>query len=361
MNDQTGKSTPLFDLQETLGARFVDFGGWNLPVMYTSIVEETEAVRSKAGLFDVSHMGRFFVSGEDSEKALDRIVTRDLTDLEPGHQRYSLLLSDEGTILDDLMVARITDIEFLVVANAGNLDKDRDRIVSLLAEEEEDVWLHDRSSETVMLALQGPDSESILKSALELDASDMKFLEVVECSYCGIPLVLSRSGYTGSDGFEIIAPNLGGREIWTDLISAGALPCGLGARDILRLEVAYPLYGHELTDSVRPNECGLTWTLSKKNPFAGSQAALAHTPASELIGFVLEKKSIPRQGFPVEVSGRTVGQVTSGGLSNRLPNGFGIARVEKGSVAEDLEVAVRDRRVPAKKVKTPFIPDQVKR
>jgi aminomethyltransferase len=153
----------------------------------------------------------------------------------------------------------------------------------------------------------------------------------------------------------------GGLDLWTSLLDAGAQPCGLGARDLLRLEMAYSLYGHELTRDVRPHECGLEWTLSKKNPFVGKEGIESNPPRTELVGFVLEKKSIPRQGCAVEVRGKEVGAVTSGGLSVRLPNGFGLARVEKGAVVDTLDVVIREKRLPGRRVKTPFIPDQVKR
>lgn len=350
--------TPLAPLQEEIGARFVDFGGWDLPVMYTSIVDEVEAVRSKCGVFDVSHMGRFFVSGPEVIEDLDRILTRDLTTLESGRQRYSLLLDDDGRIMDDLMAARIADREFLLVVNAGNLEADREWIEHHLSEGTD---LLDRSRDTVMIAVQGPEAERLLTDATGADFSDMRFLDVQGGIYQGVPYLAIRGGYTGEDGFEVILPNGEGMLLWKELTEAGAVPCGLGARDLLRLEAAYPLYGHELTRDVRPHECGLVWTLSKKNDFIGKSALDAHAPQTELIGFVMEKKAVPREGYPVSVGGREVGSVTSGGLSSRLTNGFGLARVEKGSVGETLEIVIRGKNNPAMKVKTPFIPDRVKR
>jgi len=347
------RKTPLAPFQQKLGARFVAFGDWELPVLYTSIVEETEAVRSKCGVFDVSHMGRFFVSGKGAQENLDFILSRDLTTLQPGRQRYSLLLQEDGGILDDLMVARISELEFLVVVNAGNLESDRDWIEDHLKGE---ATLVDRSSETLMLALQGPEAERILEEVTGCDFSDTRFLDVREGVVGGVPFIASRSGYTGADGFEISVPVGAGKELWTRCIDAGVTPCGLGARDLLRLEMAYPLYGHELSREVRPHECGLEWALSKKNDFIGKSGIETYTIRTELIGFVLEKKSVPRQDCPVEVRGKEVGRVTSGGLSARLPNGFGLARVSLGSVRNHLDVVIRGRKIPALRVETPFIP-----
>lgn len=350
--------TPLAPLQESHGARFVDFGGWDLPVMYSSILDEAEAVRNHCGLFDVSHMGRFFATGETALDELNRVLSRDILNLRVGRQRYSLLLQDEGGILDDLMVARAADQEFLLVVNAGNRPNDFRWIDSHLSP---DVHLVDRSDSTLMLALQGPESEGILSEILGKDLSQYRFLDVFEATFEDAPCLISRSGYTGEDGFEIIIPIEAGIVLWTSLCDRGVQPCGLGARDLLRLEMAYPLYGHELAQELRPHECGLEWALSKKNPFIGKEGIEAHSPVHELIGFVCNQKAIPRPEYRVEVDGQDVGAVTSGGLSPRLPNGFGLARVSKGSVDQTLDIVIRGKRIPAGKVPTPFIPDKVKR
>lgn len=358
MNPTANRKTPLAPLQESLGARLVDFGGWDLPVMYTSIVEEIEAVRSGCGIFDVSHMGRFFVSGEEAQTALDWVLSRDLTTLEPGRQRYSLLLQEDGGIIDDLMVARVAEQEFLLVVNAGNRPADWDWIASHLPE---NVHLADRSDQTLMIAVQGPEAERVFQEATGISTEGTRFLEVMDGVFEGAPFLASRSGYTGEDGFEVVIPIEAGLELWKRLIEKGAKPCGLGSRDMLRLEVAYSLYGHELNREIRPSEVGLEWTLSKRNPFIGKAALERYSPRYELVGFVCGEKAIPRAECPVEVNGRAVGVVTSGGLTSRLPEGFGLARVEKGSAGDSLEVVIRNRRVPARKTKTPFIPDRVKR
>ena len=358
MNAQNPR-TPLAPLQEEIGARFVDFGGWDLPVLYTSIVDEADAVRSQCGIFDVSHMGRFFLSGINVVGDLDRILSRDMRTLQPGRQRYSLLLNQDGGILDDLMAARIADQEFiLLVVNAGNLESDRVWIEEHLSDGTD---LIDRSPDTVMIAVQGPEAEKILSEVTGDDYSDSKFLDATGGVYQGVPYIAIRGGYTGEDGFEVILPNGEGLLLWKELHEAGAVPCGLGARDLLRLEVAYPLHGHEISPEVLPHECGMTWTLSKKNDFIGKAAIESNKPRYDLIGFVMEKKAIPREGYPVIVDGNDVGVVTSGGLSTRMPSGFGLARVQKGSVAESLEIVIRGKNNPAKKVKTPFIQDRVKR
>ncbi|MCB9782862.1 MAG: glycine cleavage system aminomethyltransferase GcvT [Candidatus Omnitrophica bacterium] len=357
MSDENPR-TPLAPLQKELGARFVDFGGWDLPVLYTSIVDESDAVRNKCGIFDVSHMGRFFLSGLGVVEDLDRILSRDMTTLEPGKQRYSLLLNEDGGILDDLMAARIADQEFLLVVNAGNLESDREWIESHLSDGTD---LIDRSKATVMIAVQGPEAERILTEVTGDDHSESKFMDVVGGVYQGVPYLAIRGGYTGEDGFEVILPNGEGLMLWKELIQAGAVPCGLGARDLLRLEVAYPLHGHEITKEIRPHEANLRWALSKKGDFIGRSAIESNEPRYDLIGFAMEKKAIPREGYPVVVDGEEVGVVTSGGLSSRMPNGFGLARVRKDSVEESLEIVIRGKNNPAKKVKTPFIQDRVKR
>ena len=354
----TQHRTPLAPLQESLGARFVDFGGWDLPVMYTSIIDEAEAVRSRCGLFDVSHMGRFFATGEMALTELNFVLSREILNLPVGRQRYSLLLQEDGGILDDLMVARAAEQEFLIVANAGNKVDDLHWIETHLSEQ---VNLADRSDSTLMLALQGPESETKLSTLLGKDLSQYRFLDVFEATFEDAPCLISRSGYTGEDGFEIILPIEAGVVLWSDLCDEGVQPCGLGARDILRLEMAYPLYGHELTRQIRPHECGLEWALSKKYPFIGKEGIEAHTSVYELIGFICEQKAIPRSEYRVEVEGQDVGMVTSGGLSPRLPNGFGLARISKGSVDQELHIVIRGKRIPARKVPTPFIPDKVKR
>ncbi len=350
--------TPLAPLQESLGAKFVDFGGWDLPVMYSSIIGEADAVRNHCGLFDVSHMGRFFVTGETALSELNHVLSRDILNLQVGRQRYSLLLQEDGGILDDLMVARVADQEFLIVVNAGNKPDDFQWIKTHLSS---DVHLVDRSDSTLMLALQGHESEGILSGVIGRDLSKYRFLDVFEATFEDAPCLISRSGYTGEDGFEITIPVEAGILLWTSLCDRGVQPCGLGARDILRLEVAYPLYGHELTKQLRPHDCGLEWTLSKKNAFIGKEGIEAHPQVYELVGFICEQKAIPRSEYRVKVNGKDVGVVTSGGLSPRLPNGFGLARVIKGSVDQTLDIIIRGKRISARKVATPFIPDRVKR
>jgi aminomethyltransferase len=372
MTNNTLFQTPLAPEQETLNARFVDFGGWSLPVLYTSIQTEVDAVRTHCGLFDVSHMGRFFVSGETAGEFLDWLVTRDLTALRPGKQRYTLLLNESGGVLDDLMISQVGEQEFLLVVNAGNRDKDFEWIENNITNFASRNLLSDRSDETLMLALQGPESEKILTEVLSVRAGRPRpygsplqlptgFLDVLETTYEGFPVVISRSGYTGEDGFEIILPIEPGILLWAALVTAGVTPCGLGARDLLRLEMAYPLYGHELTEEVRPHECSLEWTLSKKHPYLGKEAILANPPRYDLIGFVCDQKAVPRAGYPIEVDSQGVGMVTSGGLSSHLPNGFGLARVKKGSVIDRLDLVIRGKRIPAQRVPTPFVPDRVKR
>jgi aminomethyltransferase len=262
------------------------------------------------------------------------------------------LLNEDGCILDDLMVARVGLNDFMLVVNASNLDSDRAWIQSNLPA---DVNLMDNTASTIMLAIQGPESERIFRQVVGDAMDSTRFLDVRGEIFEGEGFLCSRSGYTGEDGFELVTTPETGHILWERLCQAGATPCGLGARDLLRLEMGYPLYGHELSRTVRPQDCNLLWTVSRKNVFLGIQGMMSHIPQTELIGFVCQDKAVPREGYDIEVKGAVVGNVTSGGLSNRLPSGFGIGRVLLGSVRDQMTIHIRGRKVAASLTPMPFV------
>ena len=338
----------------------VDFGGWELPQQYTSIRDEHFAVRKVAGLFDISHMGRFQVDGANAEKYLQRLLTNDLARARPGHAIYSLMWLEDGGIIDDLVVYRQADDRFLVVVNAANREKDaawmRDHI-------EAGVSLVDRSSALSLVALQGPQAEALLPEG-STPTKDITYFGFASGKVADIPALISRTGYTGEDGFELFVESGLIGQVWDAILEhgsrAGVLPAGLGARDATRLEAALRLYGNDMNETVNPYEAGLGWTVKlAKRDFVG-RAALATIsqdgPRRKLIGLGMEAGSIPRHGAAVIKQGRQVGVVTSGTHSFFLGHPIALAMVEVPSfpVGDTIAVEVRGREAPAEVVKLPF-------
>jgi aminomethyltransferase len=349
------KRTPLYDEHKAAGARLVDFAGYEMPVQYSGIKAEHEAVRTHAGLFDVSHMGEAVFRGPDAESAVQRLVTRDVGRREVGQAGYSAVCYEDGGTVDDVIVYRRED-DFLVVVNASNREKDLAHFRENT--EELDVEVDDESDDWALLALQGPEAEQFLQDATDAELSDLKPFRFVEGEVAGARALISRTGYTGEDGFELYVGPDDAPHIWRSLIEAGATPAGLGARDTLRLEAGLCLYGNELDPETTPLEAGIGFAvhLDKEQEFIG-QAALKDEKENglrkKLVGFEMEGRGIARHDHQVTVDDETVGHVTSGTKSPTLDRAIGLALVDPG-VEDRFEVMIRDRPVPAKTVPIPF-------
>jgi aminomethyltransferase len=356
------KRTPLYPLYKQYGAKTVEFGGWDMPVQFQSILVEHESVRQRAGLFDVSHMGEFEVTGKDSRAFLQLLVTNDVFKLQPGMAMYSPLPNEHGGCVDDLLIYCFSADRFWVVVNAGNIDKDFAWFQQHAGEF--DVSLVDKSNDIALLALQGPLSESILQRVTDVPLAALKYYRFMEGRVCNRPAVISRTGYTGEDGFELYLQAEDSQDVWTELLAKGEpdglLPCGLGARDTLRLEARLPLYGHELADDISPLEAGLgPFVKLEKGSFVGKDALSAQKAAGvqrKIVGIELRERGIPRADYSVYCDGRLVGRVTSGTMSPTLkvPIGLALIDVDAAQVGTQLQVDIRGKQVPAEVVKTPF-------
>ena len=361
------KETPLTNRHQALGARLIPFAGWLMPVQYAGIIEEHRAVRSRAGLFDLGHMGQVDVSGPDALAYLQAVTTNDVSQLAPGQAHYSLLPNEQGGVIDDIIIYRALDGDgYMIVINAANSAKD----VSWLQRQREarpelDVAVKDVSDTLGMVAIQGPAAERIVQRLTDQDLSSVPYFAWTEATIAGVPLLIARTGYTGEDGFEFYPPIDRTGELWDALMAAGAegglVPVGLGARDTLRLEARMPLYGNELGDDISPLEAGLGWAVKlDKGDFVGRDriaAVKADGPRRRTVGFRLEGRSgSARAGHEVQVDGRTVGIVTSGAMSPTLGENIGLALVERdvAGVGRPLQIMIRGKAVPATQVKVPF-------
>jgi len=355
------KRTPLYDQHVALGARIAPFGGYEMPVQYTGINAEHTAVRTTAGLFDVSHMGEFRISGPDALTYLQDVTVNDVAALEAGQAQYSAMCYSDGGIVDDLLVYRRADHYFMVV-NAANTDKDFDWLQSNI---KGNVSLENVSDQTGLIAVQGPVSRELAGKVLEVDLTGLAFYHFLEGRAYGKAVMISRTGYTGELGFELYTDPETTRRLWEDCIAAGeqlgAVPVGLGARDTLRLEMKYCLYGNDITAETNPIEAGLGWiTKLEKGPFIGSRAIARvkeEKPARRLVAFQMEERAIPRPGYAITVAGQRVGEVTSGTQSPTLKRGIGLGYVarEHAKVGTALQLDIRGRAARAAVVKPPFV------
>jgi aminomethyltransferase len=356
------RRTQLASEHERVGARMVEFGGWWMPVQFTGIVEEHQAVRSGVGLFDVSHMGEIRITGPDALQVTDYLVTNNVSRLVPGMAMYSAMCYPSGGIVDDLLVYCLDDGFFLVV-NALNIDTDFDWITKNASG---NVHIENLSYEYTQLALQGPRSAEVLSPLTDINIETMGFYEFSVGSVLGLNALVSRTGYTGEDGFEIY---IRGKEqesvkFWRELLKygkkLGIRPAGLGARDILRLEMGYCLYGNDITADVTPLEAGLGWvTKLKKGPFVGRDALREQKAAGikrRLVGMTVEGRRAPRRGYRIFAEDEHVGEITSGGYSPALRQGIGMGYVSTSALAKEDELSInaRGNLVPATKVKLPF-------
>jgi aminomethyltransferase len=360
------KKTPLNQIHRELGARMVDFGGWDMPVQYSGVIDEHLAVRQAAGLFDVSHMGEVEVTGPDALAFIQHLTINDASKLVDGQVQYSAMCYPEGGIVDDVTLYRFNESHFLFCVNASNTDKDFAWMQQVLAESTlVDVTLNNRSEEFAQIALQGPKAEEILSALTAIPLADLVYYHFCEGEVAGVEMILSRTGYTGEDGFELYLPSSSAVEVWQQLMTVGAshglLPIGLGARDTLRLEKGYALYGHELSREISPLEAGLAWiTKLDKADFVGKAALVAQKAEGvprRRVGLIMQERGIPREEYPVFVGDREVGVVTSGTMSPTLKLGVALALVAPDVAKADteLEVAIRNRRMQAKVARPPFV------
>jgi len=360
--------TPLHAAHVALGARMTEFGGWDMPVWYAGIPAEHTAVRTAVGLFDVSHMGEFVVHGRGATAALRRLLTNDCADLTAGEAQYTVLPNTAGGTVDVLLVYRLDDDVYILVVNAGNIDKDRVWLLDQIRHIGSPAKLDDRSDAHGLLALQGPKAVDVLTGLTEIDVRAMPYYAFDRGPVAGCQALLSRTGYTGEDGFEIMLASDDTVAVWQALLDAGAAhgiqPCGLGARDSLRLEAAMPLYGHELDDETSALEAGLARFVKLDKPGLDGPAVGAERlrreasegTARKLVGLVLEDRGIARDGMAILADGAPIGRVTSGALTPTLDKAIALGYVPPahGAVDTVLAVDIRGRPVPARVVRRPF-------
>lgn len=355
------KRTPLFAAYKDQ-AKLVEFGGWEMPVQFSSIKEEHHAVRNAAGLFDVSHMGEVAVTGPDATTFLQRIMTNDVDKLQDNQAQYTFMCYPDGGTIDDLLVYKKGENDYLLVPNAANLEKD---VAWLNKHRSGDVTIHDVSPQTALLALQGPKAEAILQQLTSIDLSGIRpFRFYPKADVDGLEVMISRSGYTGEDGFELYLAAEDSVALWEKLLAAGKedglLPCGLGARDTLRFEAKLPLYGQELSANISPLEAGLGFAVKlDKGEFIGRDALLRQKEQGiprKLVGIEMIERGIPRTNYPVYVGDELIGEVTSGTQSPTLQKNLGLALIKReyGELGQEVQVGIRKKRVQAQIVKTPF-------
>ena len=356
--------TSLYEKHQEAGATLVPFAGWEMPVSYSGTVAEVAATRTSAGLFDVSHMGEVIANGPGAATFVQRVTSNDVSRLASGQAQYSLLLNEMGGVVDDIIVYCQADDQFLIVVNAGC--KEGDWLwLQTLAETTSEVVLEDISDRTALIAVQGPQAMPMVREWLGVP--EMLRFEFVTVDWQGQTLTLSRTGYTGEDGYEIFCGWEQAPALWDALRAKGAVPCGLGARDVLRLEAAYPLYGHELDAETNALECGVGWAIkADKGQFVGQEAihqAKAHGVPRRLVGLRMTERAIPREGCPVEDDrGAVIGRVTSGTYSPTLGAGIALARLslEHAHPGTGVQVQIRGRRAPASVVPLPFFRNLLK-
>jgi len=357
--------TPLYDLSLELKARMVPFSGWEMAVQYAGISSEHQAVRQQAGMFDISHMGKFGLRGKQVREKFQPLVPSDLSRLQPGQAQYTVLLNAQGCILDDIIFYcqepdPITSEErAVIIVNAATRIADKAWITTHL--ELSELCFTDLSEDKVLIAIQGPEAVNYLLPFVEENLAPIKAFGHLETNLLGQPSFIARTGYTGEDGFEIMVDAEVGKELWQKLLTAGVVPCGLGARDTLRLEAAMALYGQDIDDNITPLEAGLGWVvhLDTKGDFIGREVLeqqKASGVSKRLVGLEMQGRHIARHGYPVIFEGETVGEVTSGTLSPTLNRPVALAFVpaKLAKIGQQLEVEIRGKNYPANVVKKPF-------
>ena len=356
------KNTALSSTHETLGAKMVPFAGYNMPVQYEGINIEHETVRNALGVFDVSHMGEFLIEGPNALDLIQKVSSNDASKLSIGKAQYSCLPNDDGGIVDDLIIYKIEDETYLLVVNASNIDKDWNWISS---KNDVGAVMRNISENYSLLAIQGPKAVDAMQSLSSHDLAGIKFYNFVVGDFAGIEhVIISATGYTGSGGFEIYCKNSEVKQVWDAVMNAGASygikPIGLAARDTLRLEMGYCLYGNDIDDTTSPIAAGLSWICKFSKTFTNSESLeqeKQRTPDRKLVAFELDDRGIPRQGYDiVDSSGKTIGNVTSGTMSPSLEKGIGMGYVPKvfADVGSKIHIQIRKNAVPATVIKLPF-------
>jgi aminomethyltransferase len=358
MTDGPLLKTPLNETEKELGGKMVDFGGWELPVQYSGILDEHEAVRTAAGVFDVSHMGEVTVRGPQALELLQRTTCNDVAKLEDGRAHYNGLLYPNGGFVDDILIYQNAPDDFFVVVNASNTDKDFEWLQQ--AASGLDVEVRNVSGDYAQLAVQGPDAERILQTMTDLRLADIKYYRFAHGTVDGVPALVSRTGYTGEDGFEVYLAPQHAPALMRKLVNAGVKPCGLGARDTLRLEAKMALYGNDIDHTTTPIEADLAWIVKlDKGEFAGRdvlQREKAEGPRRKLVGFEMVDRGIARHGYPVVSGSEEIGVVTSGTHSPTLKKAIGLAYLplDKSAQGSEFSVLIRGKETRARVVPTPF-------
>ena len=356
--------TPLYSIHLSMGARMVPFGGWDMPVQYSSILAEVKAVRTATGLFDVSHMGRLYISGPQAAAFLDWVLTGSASSLRIGRARYCMICNQSGGVIDDTIFYRLADDRFLLIPNAGN----REQVVAWFRRWIDEKFpggchMEDRTRETSLLAFQGPDTPQSLDQLCQLDhgshPSTLRAFAWGEGKFQGKPVLVGRTGYTGEDGFEMVVDSTDAESVWNRLIDQGATPCGLGARDVLRLEAALPLHGHEIDQNTSPIEAGLERFVRAEGKYVGAevlQKQMTEGTERKLVGLKLPGRSAPRAGYPLLHQGEQIGHITSGSYSPTLDTSIAMGYVlERYSTpGQVLDVDIRGRTTPVEVVPLPF-------
>lgn len=355
--------TALYDCHLKARAKMVDFAGWEMPIEYSGIKKEHEAVRNGVGLFDLSHMGELYVSGPEAMDYLQGLFSNDLSKIPVGKAQYGCMCNPQGRVLDDMIIYRMED-RWLVVMNASN----REKIVHWMQSHGQGkVELDDRSLTTSLIAIQGPQAQATLQPHVDIDLEPIAYYGFAQGKACGVNALISRTGYTGEDGFELYLPWNEAVQVWETLIQLpGVEPIGLGARDTLRLESGYALYGHELSEEITPLDASLGWVVKLDKAFVGRDALQAYKEKGVercLVGLEMEGRAIPREGYPLYHQGRQVGHVTSGTFSPSLKKGVALGSVETGlrAVGTEIEVEIRGRHERAKVTRLPFVKGSVRR
>lgn len=354
------KKTALYEVHQKLGAKIVEFGGYLMPVQYKGIIEEHKRVRNSVGIFDVSHMGEFLIKGEKAQEYLQKMTLNDVTKLVDNRAQYSGMCYENGGMVDDLVIERFHD-HYMVIVNASNREKDFRWMKQHVIPE---VELTDISDDFSLFAVQGRNAETTLQKLTDLNLSEIKYYWFREGKIAGVDAVISRTGYTGEDGFEVGIDARQSIDVWEAILEAGQefeiAPIGLGARDTLRLEMKYCLYGNDIDETTNPIEAGLGWiTKLDKGDFIGRDAiirAMEQGITRRLVGFELKDRAFPRHGYKIMKDGKEIGHVTSGTFSPSLDKGIGIGYINKpfNQVDTLITISIRGRDVPAQVVKTPF-------